>query len=288
MSGWIPLNMRLAHYDKATQIANHLNQILSSLVQHTNLHGENRHVEMAYANIGASLDGGWRNEVGRLAYISILNPLIIYLHKLGKLQSVTYRLKGRIILDEDDQPTSDSRQLRVAELTETQLEETLAELNENRVAFRQLDLMNGNQVLLNRQLYWKATGDSGRGYRIGPDLLTQVTDTPDADVDDAGYPWAGELKGGADPAGSDEHWKTATRAFSRIIEAAEKTRRPRPMLSFLATILVDRVAEEAELMLARGELTSIYNLTKIANDPALHQQFLDDMVRFFEAQSIDE
>ncbi len=274
--------------DKAAQIASHLNQILSSLVQHTDLHGENRHIEMAYTNIGASLDGGWRNEVGRLAYNSILNPLITYLHQLGKLDCVTYKLKGRIVLDEDDQPRGRARRLNVADLAPAQLEATLESLNDNRVVFRQIDLVNGNQILLNRQLYWLEPGDSGHKYRIGPDLLTQVQGPEDKSIEDARYPWAGELKGGADPAGSDEHWKTATRAFSRIIEAAEKTRRPRPMLSFLATILVDRVAVEAELMLERGELTSVYNLTKIANDPALHQQFLDDMVRFFEAQPVDE
>jgi len=38
--------------------------------------------------------------------------------------------------------------------------------------------------------------------------------------------WSGEIKGGADPAGSDEHWKTATQALNRILEAAEKTGRP--------------------------------------------------------------
>lgn len=274
--------------DKAAQIASHLNQILSSLVQHTDLHGENRHIEMAYTNIGASLDGGWRNEVGRLAYNSILNPLITYLHLLGKLDCITYKLKGRIVLDEDDQPRGRARRLNVVNLPPAQLRATLESLNDNRVVFRQLDLVNGNRILLNRQLYWLEPGESGRKHRIGPDLLTQVQGPEDDSIEDARYPWAGELKGGADPAGSDEHWKTATRAFSRIIEAAEKTRRPQPMLSFLATILVDRVAVEAELMLERGELTSVYNLTKITNDPALHQQFLDDMVRFFEAQSVDE
>lgn len=274
-------------HDKATQIAGHLNQILSSLIQHTDLHGEKRHIEMAYTNIGASLDGGWRNEVGRLAYASILNPLIVYLHKLGKLQCVTYKLKGRIVLDDDDQPQGRNRKLQVADLTTAQLEETLATLNENRIVFRQLDLMNGNQILFNRQLYWRTPGSSGRSYRIGPDLFTQAKEAAEESIVEASYPWAGELKGGADPAGSDEHWKTATRAFSRIIEAAAETQRPQPMLSFLATILVDRVAAEAELMLERGELTSVYNLTKIANDPVLHQRFLDDMVYFFETKSVD-
>lgn len=143
-------------------------------------------------------------------------------------------------------------------------------------------MINDNRVLLNRQMYWKAPNSSGRGNRIGPDLITESPD----DSDNL-YPWAAELKGGADPAGSDEHWKTATRAFDRIIDAAKKTGRETPMLSFMATILVDRVAEEAELWLRQGRLTSIHNLTKISNNPELQSEFLDDMARFFEATSTE-
>jgi hypothetical protein len=58
------------------------------------------------------------------------------------------------------------------------------------------------------------------------------------------------------------------------------------MLSFLATILVDRVAEEAELWLEQGKLKSVHNLTRIANNPELQQDFLNEMVRFLEAKSI--
>ena len=67
----------------------------------------------------------------------------------------------------------------------------------------------------------------------------------------------GELKRGADPTGSDEHWKTATRAFDRILDASEKTGWPKPKLSCVATILVDRAAREAALWIREGKLTCL-------------------------------
>ena len=72
-----------------------------------------------------------------------------------------------------------------------------------------------------------------------------------------------------------------------MIDAAEKTHRPIPQLSFMATILVDRVAQEAALWLQQGKLASVHNLTKIANDPAMQQDFLNQMVAFFE-MTLDE
>ena len=64
------------------------------------------------------------------------------------------------------------------------------------------------------------------------------------------------------------------------MEATEKTGRPQPQLSFLATILVDRVAIEAQQWIDGGKLTSVYNLTKIAESEAELKRFLDDMTRF--------
>ncbi|MGH2592451.1 MAG: AvaI/BsoBI family type II restriction endonuclease, partial [Anaerolineae bacterium] len=84
----------------------------------------------------------------------------------------------------------------------------------------------------------------------------------------------------ADPAGSDEHWKTATRAFERILDAAEKTDRIRPKLSFIAAILVDRVAREAALWIQQGKLTSAYNLTQIAESVEKREAFLSDLAGF--------
>ena len=48
----------------------------------------------------------------------------------------------------------------------------------------------------------------------------------------------------------------------------------------MATILVDRVAREAQEWLDQGKLTSVYNLTQIAEDEAEEQQFLNDLTGF--------
>lgn len=267
--------------DKAEQVASHLNQIISSLVLQAGLFSQYRHREMIYANIGASLDGGWRNEVGRLAYASVMTPLILHLHSQGKVKSMTYKLKGRLALDDEEDKQGGSEQTTLlTEMTPIDLQHFMNNLESERIVYRQFELINGNTILLNRQLYWRGENTAGRGFRIGPDLLTVSSDS------DVQYPWAAELKGGADPAGSDEHWKTATQAFNRIIEAANQTGQPVPMLSFMATILVDRVAEEAELWLRHGKLKSVHNLTRIANDPTLQQQFLSEIVGFLEAKSI--
>jgi len=58
--------------------------------------------------------------------------------------------------------------------------------------------------------------------------------------------WAAELKGGADPAGSDEHWKTATEALNRIIEPAKTLAGMHQNYLLLATIFVERVAKAAQ------------------------------------------
>ena len=130
-------------------------------------------------------------------------------------------------------------------------------------------------MLLNRQITW--LDEDGQELKIGPDLISS-DDTEF--VQDMPLLWASELKGGADPAGSDEHWKTATQAFNRILLACEKTGREQPPLSFMATILVDRVAREAQEWLDQGKLTSVYNLTQIAEDETQEQLFLSDLTSF--------
>jgi len=272
--------------EKAKRLAAYLNEIIDALVKNSNLLSVERHIEMVYSNLGATLDGGWRNEVGRIAYGAVLTPLIIHLHKKGKLHSVTYKTKGKIVLTEENgNGNGKIRQQTktVADMSLTELQEWLVELDEQRVVYVQFDLKNGNRLLLNRQLYWNKIG--GGRAKIGPDLLTEV---PTTEVPPQQYPWAGELKGGADPAGSDEHWKTAKSAFERIIDAAAASGRPQPALSFIATILVDRVAQEAELWIREGKLVSVYNLTKIANDPELLLQFLEDLERFVEAKTVED
>jgi hypothetical protein len=53
-----------------------------------------------------------------------------------------------------------------------------------------------------------------------------------------------------------------------------------PPLSFIATILVERVAREALQWLETGKLKSVYNLTKIEENEDHKQQFLADVEEF--------
>lgn len=253
--------------DIALDLAHHFNRIVSALVVIGAVTPQ-RHLEMAYTNLGTSFDGSWRNEVGRLAYVEVLTPLLLHLHRQGCLHSVAYTLKGPVAPVEDESQPHVAQELIVAEQTDLQPE--LKHLEEQRVVYHEVRLRNGNRLLLNRQITWYDA--EGRAHRVGPDLFSLG--------DETNILWGGELKGGADPAGSDEHWKTATRAFDRILLACERTGRPKPPLSFIATILVERVAREAAEWIAEGKLTSVYNLTQIADDPAKQQRFLDDLAAF--------
>lgn len=255
--------------DIAQDLAHHFNQIVSSLVK-TGQITPRRHLEMAYANVGDSIGGAWRNEVGRLAYVEVITPLALHLHRRGYLETIVYRLKGQVVQDDEEEQV-DSSQVHELVISDTvDLEATLADLKDQRIVYRELKLCSGNVLLLNRQITWLDAG--GQSHRIGPDLFSSSSEDE--------MLWGGELKGGADPAGSDEHWKTATRAFDRILLACERTNRPQPPLSFIATILVERVAREAADWIEQGKLTSVYNLTQIADDPKKQQQFLDDLTAF--------
>lgn len=266
-TGLSPLPVDLA--DRLVQL---FNGIVSALILEAGV-DPYRHLEMAYSNLGDSLGGAWRNEIGRLAYAEVLTLLILRLHGWGCLAYLRYDLKGPIV-QESDLPGEDSGVAGEWQIPGDRdllaLEGRLEEWKRRRVVYKELSLHNGNK-LLNRQITWTDAKD-GSPLRLGPDLLS----SPDGNE----MLWAGELKGGADPAGSDEHWKTATQAFNRILLACVKTGRSQPPLSFIATILVERVAREAAQWIADGKLTSVYNLTQIADNPAQQEAFLNDLARF--------
>jgi hypothetical protein len=263
---------QIPSHDVALSLAHRFNRIVSALVI-TGATQPQRHLEMAYTNLGASFDGSWRNEVGRLAYVEVITPLLLHLHRQDALHSVVYTLKGPILPSDQETLTPTPQELLVTE--QGDLESDLMRLQEQRVVYHEVRLQNGNCLLINRQITWHDV--EGNAHRIGPDMVSAGAETE--------ILWGGELKGGADPAGSDEHWKTATRAFDRILLACKHTERPQPPLSFIATILVERVAREAAEWIAEGKLTSVYNLTQIADDLAKQQRFLNDLAAFLGCQS---
>lgn len=76
------------------------------------------------------------------------------------------------------------------------------------------------------------------------------------------YIACGELKGGIDTAGADEHWKTARSAFERIRDSFQRKGIPPPGLFFVAAAIEQTMAKEIYADLESGRLTYAANLTK--------------------------
>jgi len=70
----------------------------------------------------------------------------------------------------------------------------------------------------------------------------------------------GELKGGIDPAGADEHWKTARSALTRI-RATFSAQDLAPKTFFIGAAIVAGMAKEIWSQLESGVLTNAANLT---------------------------
>lgn len=94
------------------------------------------------------------------------------------------------------------------------------------------------------------------------DICKEVHCTPNA------YVALGELKGGIDPAGADEHWKTARTALSRIRQAFAK-HKLKPHTFFVGAAIEAKMASEIWAMLESGELENAANLTDDEQIPSL-------------------
>lgn len=82
------------------------------------------------------------------------------------------------------------------------------------------------------------------------------------------YVALGELKGGIDPAGADEHWKTARTALNRIQAAFAKISQ-KPHTFFIGAAIEKRMAEEIWQQLREGTLENAANLTNEAQIAAV-------------------
>lgn len=282
--------------DTATEIGKYLNGIVSSLVKIGGV-SVNRHLEMLLGNLGDSLGGIARNEVGRAASAQVIRYIALHFHKQNRLRKLSYSLKGSLIAEEDEDKTSSTGYLLDIS-PDLELDKLLDSLERQRVKYRELIFDNGYSLLLDRQVKWEigqkkndiesqtmdeatleqeneeVKEDQGqKSYKVGVDFHT-TNDNSNTML------WVAELKGGADPAGSDEHWKTATQALNRVITASKKTGRPVPLLSFIATILVERVAIEAQQWINTGRMKTVYNLTKIEENEQYKKEFLQDVEIF--------
>lgn len=74
------------------------------------------------------------------------------------------------------------------------------------------------------------------------------------------YVALGELKGGIDPAGADEHWKTARTALDRI-EKAFAAHHAKPCTFFIGAAIEAKMASEIWKLLESGTLDNAANIT---------------------------
>jgi len=89
---------------------------------------------------------------------------------------------------------------------------------------------------------------------VATDISSSVYENP------ASYIALGELKGGIDPAGADEHWKTARAALDRINTAfAAKAHKPHTF--FIGAAIETKMASEIWKSLEAGTLENAANLT---------------------------
>jgi len=78
--------------------------------------------------------------------------------------------------------------------------------------------------------------------------------------DNEKYVALGELKGGIDPAGADEHWKTANSALNRIRSGFDK-KKLKPQTFFIGAAIENSMASEIFKQLQSGALNNAANLT---------------------------
>ncbi|MEI6627712.1 MAG: type II restriction endonuclease [bacterium] len=92
-------------------------------------------------------------------------------------------------------------------------------------------------------------------FNLSPEKLNNRYDLTES------YVALGELKGGIDPAGADEHWKTARAALDRIRDAFSAVGAS-PYIFFVGAAIEKRMAEEIWDHLEKGILSNAANLNE--------------------------
>lgn len=127
-----------------------------------------------------------------------------------------------------------------------------------------------------KALYWtNAKGPIVLGFNMTNSIVTKNIDICLYDTDKVGYEQGkiakrhpekavmlGELKGGIDPAGADEHWKTANTALERI-RTTYTAKGLQIQTSFVGAAIERAMAGEIFTQLTNGIMTNGANLTNI-------------------------
>ncbi|NJL04901.1 MAG: hypothetical protein HC911_08335 [Chloroflexaceae bacterium] len=144
--------------DQALVVSRYLNSTISNIILARGTVTSQLASEMLYTNIGDSLGGVWRNEIGRLAYEEVLSLLIMHLYQINRLEYIKYTVKGQLVDIEAEALAKQrprSQELKVSEIDSSDsLQNFLNHLHTNRVKYQEIGLHNGTRLCVDRQIMW--------------------------------------------------------------------------------------------------------------------------------------
>jgi len=184
---------------------------------------------------GDSLGGSMRNIVGALAKRK-LNRTIIAALRLSKKEFYCFDKKSKNWLKTSDEDYED--------LDEAKGLNWINDKGKERTLYYDITvpLINNNidVIILNEK---------------------KENEYKDAILEPKNFIALGELKGGIDPAGADEHWKTAKTAIDRIVEGF-KSVNLNPKLFYIGAAIETKMASEIFTNLENEYINNAANLTK--------------------------
>lgn len=131
-------------HQRAVEIASYLNRVVSRLLIATGV-TRRRHTDILMANIGESLGGSSRNEVGRVAVAQALRPVIVQLWQRNLLESITFSTRADLV------PGSSREQQETVMIdSETEIEELLDRIEDQFVKYQGIQLRTGSHLLIDR------------------------------------------------------------------------------------------------------------------------------------------
>ena len=200
--------------------------------------GENFIDELVYRYLltkGDALGGKARNLAGSLGERKFLRSLI----SVFNISGINYKWKDNDANTWLDKPKDDTGiEKRIKAIYWKKQQDRLMILNTN------VPLVNKNVDLLILQ----GTADE---LKTGKQSII---------YQQGKYIALGELKGGIDPAGADEHWKTANSALNRIRTSFEK-KKLKPQTFFVGAAIENAMAVEIFKQLKSGTMSTAANLT---------------------------
>lgn len=184
---------------------------------------------------GDALGGKARNLAGSLGERKFLRSLISVFNIAG----IKYKWKDNDTNTWLDKPTDD-----------TDIEKRIKAIHW-KCKIDRLLILNINVPLVNKNVDLSILQAQPNDLKTGKQSIIHQPDK---------YIALGELKGGIDPAGADEHWKTANSALNRIRTSFDK-KKLKPQTFFIGAAIENAMAIEIFKQLQTGTMNNAANLT---------------------------